>query len=95
MHDERVDILITCQGKSAMVKALVFHGVKHDLLLSRTVIRTVSIAVSIGMGKLPRKMTLSWPTFTAAGDYPRKPTAADVVRMDPKLLCVGGYPKAT
>lgn len=43
LHDEWANILIICQGNSTNLKALIFCGVKYELLLSHTVMQELRV----------------------------------------------------
>ncbi|KAL1479631.1 hypothetical protein MTO96_034812 [Rhipicephalus appendiculatus] len=70
MHDEWADILIECQGKSTIVKALVLHGVRYELLMSRPVMQELRLNLYWD-GQVTTQDDRQLATFTAVGDHPR------------------------
>ncbi|KAL1476540.1 hypothetical protein MTO96_036424 [Rhipicephalus appendiculatus] len=69
VHDEWADILIACQGKSTIVKALVLHGVKYELLMSRPVMQELRLNLYWD-GQVTTQDDRQLATFTAVGDHP-------------------------
>ncbi|KAL1483605.1 hypothetical protein MTO96_033074 [Rhipicephalus appendiculatus] len=64
------DILIARQGKSTIVKALVLHGVKYELLMSRPVMQELCLNLYWD-GQVTTQDDRQLATFTAVGDHPQ------------------------